>query len=190
MCIRTTGTPAPDTTAAIRGSPDRPHTSFTMAAPACSALSATPARYVSTLMGTVSRDASLSMTGITRDVSSASETGRAPGYTDGGRVDMPPTSSRSTPDSWKRSASRTAASTSLPTPSPEKESGVTLTTPMTYVRAPHSKGVPPMTVVPYRTPPRLQCRSPQTRPVLTSPAQRQPFPASCRYPQAANPCGV
>src|SRR5690242_2702168 len=40
-----------------------------------------------------------------------------------------------------------AASASVPSPSPLKESGVTLTMPITYVREPHSKRWPPISAI-------------------------------------------
>src|SRR5688572_9363347 len=66
-----------------------------------------------------------SITGITRSSSSRSETGSAPG-----RVDSPPTSSRSAPSNASRSPWLTAASRSRKAPPSENESGVTLTTPI------------------------------------------------------------
>ena len=58
-----------------------------------------------------------------------------------GRVDCPPMSMMSAPSSAIRRACATALGTSL-TPSPENDSGDTLTIPMMYVRAPHSKRRP------------------------------------------------
>ena len=65
-------------------------------------------------------------TGTTRRSSSSTGIGAK-----SGRVDSPPTSRISAPSSSKRRPWATAASTSRPRPSPEKESGVTFTTPIT-----------------------------------------------------------
>jgi len=64
--------------------------------------------------------------GSKRRSSAASATGRCPG-----RVDSAPMSRKSAPSPSKRKACSTAASTSPFKPSPEKESGVTLITPIT-----------------------------------------------------------
>src|SRR5205807_8722650 len=62
-----------------------------------------------------------------------------PGLTSApGRVDSPPTSIRSAPSSRRCSACSTALSASKYKPPSEKESGVTLTTPMINVRFPNS----------------------------------------------------
>src|SRR5438270_2840494 len=82
-------------------------------------------------MGTSTRLASASMTGITRRCSSAPSTVAAPG-----RVDSPPTSMMAAPSSAIRTPASTAASRSKSTPPSEKESGVTLITPMMSVRSP------------------------------------------------------
>ena len=70
--------------------------------------------------------ANFSMTGITRRNSSASLTGFAPG-----RVDSPPMSRISAPCATSSSACATAFSALKNFPPSEKESGVTLTMPMT-----------------------------------------------------------
>jgi len=72
-----------------------------------------------------------SITGSTRRSSSSTGTSPAPG-----RVDSPPTSSRSAPSSTILSACATAAPVSACAPPSENESGVTLSTPMMNVRSP------------------------------------------------------
>ncbi len=93
MCIRMSGTPLARATSAMRGSKRRPLMSFTMAAPASTARSATRALVVSMEIG---MDGSLRrrplMMGSTRASSSSAVTGREPG-----RVDSPPTSIQSAP---------------------------------------------------------------------------------------------
>src|SRR5581483_1569136 len=88
------------------------------------------------------------MTGMTRRLSSSTAIGSDPG-----RVDSPPTSKIAAPALTNPCACSTAALTPSPLsqpwergwgegdnrPSPEKLSGVTLRTPITYVRAPQSK---------------------------------------------------
>ena len=69
-------------------------------------------------------------TGTTRRSSSASSTRVAPG-----RVDSPPTSTRSAPSATRSRPCLTAAVVSNQRPPSEKESGVTLTTPMTAQRS-------------------------------------------------------
>ncbi len=101
MCIRHTGTAAAATTSTIRGSPRSAVTSLTKLAPAASAASATSAFIVSIETGTSVTAAIPSITGMTRRSSSASATGCAPG-----RVDSPPTSSRSAPSLASRPAVR------------------------------------------------------------------------------------
>ncbi len=66
------------------------------------------------------------MTGITRRSSSCALTG-----TDPGRVDSPPTSMSAAPSAAIAMPCATAASTVAKRPPSEKESGVTLSTPMT-----------------------------------------------------------
>src|ERR1017187_3011998 len=97
-----------------------------MLAPAAKAARATPSLTVSTEIGTLPRPANCSITGIARRSSSDSATGAAPG-----RVDSPPTSMISAPCSTSCSAWATAASASRNRPPSKKESGVTLTIPMT-----------------------------------------------------------
>ena len=101
-------------------------TSLTMLAPAASAARATPGLTVSIEIGTLTRPANCSITGITRRSSSASLTGKAPG-----RVDSPPTSMISAPCSTSCRACATAAGGSRNRPPSENESGVTFTMPIT-----------------------------------------------------------
>src|ERR671914_550554 len=128
QCITTYGTAALATSRGIAGSASPPLTSLTSRDPAVIAAAATSARMVSTLTHTPSA-ASASMTGIPRRRSSGSETRCAPG-----RVDSPPTSTMSAPAATSSRPCRIAASVSNQTPPSEKESGVTLTTPMTRQR--------------------------------------------------------
>ena len=114
--------------------------SLSRCAPAAIAARATAALYVSTLIGVPGSSLrSRSITGTTRLISSTSEISSKPASlaTAPGRVDWPPTSSRSAPSPANRCAWATAAST-LASPSPENESGDTLITPMMYVRAPQT----------------------------------------------------
>lgn len=69
-------------------------------------------------------------TGMTRLSSSASSTRVAPG-----RVDSPPTSTRSAPCATRSRPCLTAVVVSNQRPPSEKESGVTFTTPMTAHRS-------------------------------------------------------
>ena len=78
------------------------------------------------LTGTFTRATKPGSTDITRAFSSSTEISAWPG-----RVDMPPTSMTSAPSASIRTACSTAASGSVATPSPEKESGVTLMMPIT-----------------------------------------------------------
>jgi hypothetical protein len=103
MCISTTGTPS-DAAACIAPSPCNARTSLIMPAPAAMAARITLAFEVSTEIGTCTRLASASITGMTRASSSASLTGAAPG-----RVDSPPTSIASAPSSTSRSACATGS---------------------------------------------------------------------------------
>ena len=116
-----------------------PVTSLTRHAPAASAAFAIAGREVSMDSG-VSGIAfrSRSITGSTRSSSSCSLTAFAPG-----RVDWPPTSMRSAPAFTSATACASAAEGSRNFPPSENESGVTFTTPITYVRLPHSKRLPP-----------------------------------------------
>src|ERR1017187_8907239 len=97
-----------------------------MLAPAASAARATAGFIVSIESATLVWAARRSKTGMTRRSSSASLTGVAPG-----RVDSPPMSKISAPCATNSSACATAASVLKNFPPSEKESGVTLTTPMT-----------------------------------------------------------
>ena len=99
-------------------------TSLIMTAPACIAASITSGFEVSTEMG-ISLLARACTTGITRRNSSAALTESLPG-----RVDSPPISSIPAPSSIKRAAWQIALSVKAYSPPSEKESGVTLTTPM------------------------------------------------------------
>ncbi len=99
-----------------------------MTAPASSAAAATSERIVSTDTGTPSA-ASARITGTTLPSSSATSGRVAPG-----RVDSPPMSSRSAPSSRSDMAWATARSVVSYFPPSEKESGVTLTTPITTGR--------------------------------------------------------
>ena len=105
-------------------------TSFTIEAPASRAFSAISGLRVSMEIGTSSFPASLARTGPTRDHSTSAGTGSAPG-----RVDSPPRSITSAPSSTIRRARETAASGESYRPPSEKESGVTLRTPMIRVRS-------------------------------------------------------
>src|SRR5258705_4298152 len=89
-------------------------------------------------IGTSTRFASASTTGIARRCSSAASTAAAPG-----RVDSPPTSRMPAPSSAIRTQASTAAAASKSTPPSERESGVTLMTPMMTVRSPRGSVRPP-----------------------------------------------
>ena len=80
-----------------------------------------------------------SIAGTTRRISSSGEISSNPASVlfAPGRVDCPPTSSRSAPSSANRRACATAPSTDA-IPSPENDSGETLITPIKYVRSPHA----------------------------------------------------
>jgi hypothetical protein len=125
QCMSTHGQPASATTFAIVGSASPPETSLTTAAPASSAAAATLARVVSMLIGTPAA-ASARITGTTRPISVSASIRSAPG-----RVDSPPTSTRSAPCARSSTPCATAASRSAYRPPSEKESGVTLSTPIT-----------------------------------------------------------
>jgi hypothetical protein len=88
----TSAAPWAAATRAMSASIRRPVASFTMQAPAASAASATPALYVSMDSGSGTAVRSAASTGTTRASSASAESGGAPG-----RVDSPPTSSRSAP---------------------------------------------------------------------------------------------
>lgn len=93
QCMITQGVRDSATTAAIRGSARPPETSLTIAAPASTQASATADRVVSTLTRTPAATSSRT-TGRTRSRSVAASIRCAPG-----RVDSPPTSTRSAPAS-------------------------------------------------------------------------------------------
>src|SRR4051812_48273058 len=126
MCIATYPAPAAATTASMSGSAVPADTSFTIVAPARNAASATAAFVVSTLIGTSTRSATAVITGSTRAFSVSASTGSAPG-----RVDSPPMSSTAAPAAASSHAWATAFAGATKRPPSEKESGVTLTTPMT-----------------------------------------------------------
>ena len=107
----------------------KPVTSFTIDAPSFTARRATSGWRVSTET-TAPASASARMTGMTRLASSSGETGRKPG-----RVDSPPTSMMSAPSSRSFKPHSIAASGLAWVPPSEKESGVTLSTPMMRGRA-------------------------------------------------------
>src|SRR5919201_3376424 len=126
MCIRHTGTPAPETTSAMRGSPRSADTSFTNVAPAAIAAAATSAFTVSIEIGRSVTARRPRITGRTRSSSTSAGTGSDPG-----RVDSPPTSRMSAPSAARRAPWATAAPGSRNSPPSENESGVTLITPIT-----------------------------------------------------------
>src|SRR5262249_47031865 len=134
MCMTMYPAPASAATGRMSGSSRPAETSFTIDAPAARVARATVALGVSTLIGTSVAAASRSITGTTRRSSSSAGTGAAPG-----RVDSPPTSTTSAPVSTSSMPWATAASGSRKQPPSEKESGVTLRTPMTAARAPHTR---------------------------------------------------
>src|SRR6266508_2169201 len=129
MCMSTSAALASAATASMSGSSRPPLTSLTILAPAARAARATAALRVSIDSGTPVAPASRSTTGITRASSTAWSTSVAPG-----RVDSPPTSSRSAPSSARARPCATAASGSANCPPSENESGVTFTTPITRQR--------------------------------------------------------
>src|SRR6478735_11541444 len=133
QCIATKGTARSATSAGISGSASPPLTSLTREAPASSAAAATSARIVSTDTGASAPRAST--TGMTRRSSSAVLGRSAPG-----RVDSPPTSSRSAPWATSSRPCATAASGVNHAPPSLNESGVTLTTPMTNGRPARGSG--------------------------------------------------
>src|SRR5579872_3591364 len=127
MCMRQHSTPLEAISPAISGSPRRALTSLTICAPAPIAAAATDALEVSIDTRTPSAaSARRSSTGSTRASSCRAPTGSAPG-----RVDSPPTSRMSAPSRASVRQRSSAASGSRCSPPSEKESGVTLTTPMT-----------------------------------------------------------
>ena len=127
MCMSTSPAPAAATTRAISGSPSA-LTSLTAQAPASSARAATSALVVST------DSAGPSASAASRRQRSAAGTGDAPG-----RVLSAPRTMRSAPSAASASACPAAARGSRVRPPSENESGVTLTIPMTRVRASRSK---------------------------------------------------
>src|SRR5882724_6349387 len=129
MCMSTTPAPAAATVSSIAGSWRPAETSFTTVAPAVSAARATAALVVSTETVTVTRAARPSITGTTRASSVSRSTANAPG-----RVDSPPTSSTVAPAATRATPCARAASTARKRPPSEKESGVTLTIPITARR--------------------------------------------------------
>jgi hypothetical protein len=148
MCMSTSPAPAFAARGSISSSAP-PDTSFAIEAPAANASAATAARRVSMLTTTSGRAARIpSITGRTRRRSSGTGTGSAPG-----RVDSPPTSTMSAPSSVSRAACATAASASWNIPPSLKESGVTLTTPITSVRTPSGRARSPHRQIRSVTPP-------------------------------------
>jgi len=127
--ILRTGQAKHSTARAIAGSKLKPEMSFTIEAPASRAASATSDFEVSTEMGISVPAASDLITGTTLRISSSGETDTEPG-----RVDSPPTSMKSAPSPTSSRPRRTAASCVSYNPPSEKESGVTLSTPIRWVR--------------------------------------------------------
>src|SRR4051812_10655367 len=133
MCISTSPASSSRTTSNMSGSSRPALTSLTIDAPASSAAPATEDFRVSIEIGTSTSAARRLMTGTTRSISSFTGTRSEPG-----RVDSPPTSSRSAPCVASSTPRRTAASGSRNSPPSENESGVTFTTPIRSVREPSS----------------------------------------------------
>ena len=136
MCIRQAAAPLPATASSAPGAASA-DTSFTSDAPASIARRITMGFRVSTETGTASEPARRSMSGITRRSSSTSSTAAAPG-----RVDSPPTSTMAAPSATSSCARASAAGNSRKRPPSEKESGVTLMTPMTTGRSRSSRKRP------------------------------------------------
>src|SRR5262249_23331706 len=130
LCMMITGTACSATTRASPPSRCRPHTSLTMAARAASAHAATSAFMVSMETGTPGATTA-GTTGARRRIPSAIGTATALPY---GRVDPAPISSPSAPSAIIRRAWSMAAAGSRKRPPSEKESGVTLSTPITIGR--------------------------------------------------------
>src|SRR5919106_1503918 len=128
--MKTNPAPVCAATSAIFQSVSSPFVSFTISAPASTARNATSGFRVSIEMGTVSFSFKASTTGRTRRSSSLSATGLAPG-----RVDSPPISMMPAPSPSISRACSIAAPGSSHSPPSEKESGVTLRTPMTTTRS-------------------------------------------------------
>src|SRR5918997_1491339 len=135
QCMRIHGTCADATALAIVGSARPPKTWWTPLPPASTAASATAARVVSMLTHTPAATSSRT-TGSTLASSASGSTRGAPG-----RVDSPPTSTRSAPASRIPTPWATARSRSSHWPPSENESGVTLRTPITTHRP--GSGSPP-----------------------------------------------
>ena len=125
LCISTAGSPRAASSGASAGSARRACTSLSASAPASKARPATYAFEVSTLIGAATASRTARSTGARRAHSPGPSRGSWPG-----RVDSAPTSIRSAPSSTIRAACSAAAAGSS-TPSPEKESGVALTMPIT-----------------------------------------------------------
>ena len=138
MCMRTTAAPERATTSAMAGSERSALVSLTMSAPASSAARATAALVVSTEMKADVFFRRAQMTGTTRPSSSASGTGCEPG-----RVLSPPTSMMSAPSKASSRPRSTAFWASKYSPPSEKESGVTLTTPMSQTCGTEGEALPP-----------------------------------------------
>jgi len=118
---------------AIRASFLRPETSLMISAPALIAAPAISALRVSMEMGIFSIPRSPSNTGKMRASSVSADV-----PVDPGRVDSPPTSSRSAPSRSIAKACSTASWGSRNLPPSEKLSGVTFRTPITSVRSPRT----------------------------------------------------
>ena len=100
--------------------------SLTIVAPASNAASATSAQVVSTEIGTPTSALMTSTTLVTRSFSTETGVGSAPGL-----EEAPPMSMTSTPQASNSLANETAFWSSLATPSPENESWVAFTMPIT-----------------------------------------------------------
>ena len=119
----------------------KPVTSLMMEAPSFTAMRATSGWRVS--METIApASARARITGITRLASSSGVTGVKPG-----RVDSPPTSMMSAPSSSSFMPQAMAASASQCSPPSEKESGVTLSTPIMRGRASESSCLPQRQII-------------------------------------------
>lgn len=127
QCMTTKPTPVSATTRDMSGSTSPPETSLTITAPSSTARSAVLAFIVSTLTA-IPSETSCCTTGRTRSCSTSTGTRSAPG-----RVDSPPTSTRSAPVATRCRACASAASTARCRPPSLNESGVTLRIPITRV---------------------------------------------------------
>ena len=139
----------------IAASPRPPVTSFTIEAPASMAARATsafdvsiemtiwversPGRSVAKRGWALLSPVNLSITGITRPISSSAPIGSAPG-----RVDSPPMSMMSAPSATSSSPCSTAFSGVKYSPPSENESSVTLSTPMIHPCRARSTVRPPI----------------------------------------------